>query len=326
MRKLGAATVCLLALAWVGQAAAAGLGPYSGNASGNMIRTGNSNDTNQTRMMKDTYAGHFTYSFNISPAGNITGTGTGAHDSATWHLEGSGDLDYNCDVPLVPSGFTVTVSGHVDNGVAKVRFELVNATEYNAEQPCPPDETALETTTTHLANSLRFVQEDRGGELSVNLASPAIGSLTAHRENPWYAGTQVTDTTWNITITPPPPPEDIGRGNAGPGGATGPNDPRAEICTIKGNNKKNRLNGTPGDDIICAFGGNDWINGRGGNDIVFAGSGDDVVIGAGGLDSLYGNSGKDLLKAKDGLKDLVDGGPNIDRATRDKKDRVRGVP
>lgn len=326
MRKTIAAIICLLAVAPVGEALAASLGPYRGTGSGNILRNGTSNDTNQTRISRDSYAGHFSYFFNIDPSGNITGSGAGAHDSALWHLEGSGDLDYSCDVPLIPSGFTVTVTGQVDNGVAKVRFELVNAIEYNAEQPCPPDETALETTTTHLAQSLDYVQDAQGGQLSVNLGSPAIGTLRAHLESPFFAGTRVTDAIWDITITPPPPPEDIGRGNAGPGGATGPNDPRAEICTIKGNNKNNVLNGTSGDDIICGFAGKDRINGRGGNDIIFGGKGDDVVTGAAGKDSLYGNSGNDRIRARDGAKDLVDGGPGTDTATRDRIDRVRGVP
>ena len=101
------------------------------------------------------------------------------------------------------------------------------------------------------------------------------------------------------------------RGNAGPGSATGPNDPRADICTITGNRRNNVLNGTPGNDIICGFGG----------------PGNDVIVGGAGLDSLYGNSGNDRLLAKDGVKDLVDGGPGRgDVARRDRKDRVRGVP
>jgi len=328
VRKLTAATVCLFALAWVGQAAAAGLGPFQGNGNGNSVRTRESNDGTRTTKNISSYAGHFSYSFNVDQFGHISGSGTGAHDLATWHLEGSGpdpEDNYNCDPTVTPSGFTVDVSGFVDNGVAHLRFRLVDAVETNPDSACSAYVTAYAARTEYLAESLDKVQSAQpGGELLVSLSNPSIGNLV-HSEG--TVDTRKIDSNWNITITPPPPPEDIGRGNAGPGSATGPNDPRADICTITGNRRNNVLNGTPGNDIICGFGGRDRINGRGGNDIIFGGPGNDVIVGGAGLDSLYGNSGNDRLLAKDGVKDLVDGGPGRgDVARRDRKDRVRGVP
>lgn len=322
MRKLTAAVVCLVAVAPVGDALAAALGPYRGTGSGNQFRNEETHTDTQTRINRSSYAGHFTYSFNIDRYGIVTGSGTGAFGSALWHLKGSGDQNYSCDPPVSTSGFTVRVTGNVEDGVAHLRFALHDAVETNDDYDCGDGFTGLATTSSYLAESLQAVQDARGGELLVNLGSPSIGNLTAHE----VSGALTVDSNWNITITPPPPPEDIGPGNAGPGTATGPDDPRAEICTIDGTRRNDRINGTPGDDIICAYGGRDRINGRGGDDIIFGGPGNDIIVGGGGLDSLYGNSGDDVLKARDGLKDLVDGGPGVDVARKDAKDRVRGVP
>jgi Ca2+-binding RTX toxin-like protein len=324
MRKLTAAIVCFVALVWVGQAMAAGLGPYRGTASGHQERVRNTNDGTTATINRSTYAGHFSYSFSVDPYGTVRGSGAGAFDSVLWHLEGSGpdpEDNYSCDYPVTGAGFTVDVGGFVENGVAHVRFSLVDATESHQTGKCGGVLDISAETTSYLAQSLQAVQPN--GELLVNLASPAIGNLV-HSEG--TVDTRKVDSNWNITITPPPPPEDIGGGNAGPGGATGPNDPRAEICTIMGNRRNNVLNGTAGNDIICGFGGNDRINGRGGHDIIVGGFGNDRLIGGPGLDSVYGNFGNDRILIRDGAKDLGDGGKGTDTVRKDAKDRVRGVP
>lgn len=324
MRKLTAAIVLLIALVLTGQAMAAGLGPYRGTASGNQLRNQELSTPTESSINRSSYAGHFSYSFSINQYGIITGSGVGAFDSATWHLQGSGDdtgENYNCDPPVATSGFTVDVSGSVENGVAHVRFSLVDAVETNDRMECQNGFIASASTTNYLADSLQAVQP--GGELLVNLSNPNIGNLV-HSEG--TVDTRKIDSTWNITITPPPPPEDIGGGNGGPGGATGPNDPRAEICTIRGNRRNNVLVGTSGNDIICGFGGNDLIKGLGGHDILVGGFGNDRLIGGGGLDSVYGNFGNDRISIRDGLKDLGDGGRGVDTVQKDAKDRVRGVP
>lgn len=321
VRKLTAATVLLIALALTGQAMAAGLGPYRGTGAGNQSRNQETSSATQTRINRSSYAGHFSYSFNIDPYGSVTGSGVGAFDSALWHLQGSGDQTYSCDPPVTTSGFTVEITGRVENGVAHLQFALRDAVERNDDYDCGDGFTGLATTSSYLADSLQAVQPN--GELLVNLSNPSIGNLV-HSQG--TVETNKVDSNWNITIQPPPPPEDIGRGNAGPGGATGPNDPRAEICTVMGNRRNNTLIGTPGNDIICGFGGNDVIRGLGGHDILVGGFGNDRVIGGAGLDSVYGNSGNDRIIIRDGVKDLGDGGAGVDTVQRDAKDRVRGVP
>ena len=56
--------------------------------------------------------------------------------------------------------------------------------------------------------------------------------------------------------------------------------------------RKDALNGTAGDDVICGGGGADTIKGLGGNDI---------LKGEGGADKLYGGTGDDTLDGGLGL-------------------------
>ncbi|MFI0976877.1 calcium-binding protein [Streptomyces sp. NPDC021093] len=59
-------------------------------------------------------------------------------------------------------------------------------------------------------------------------------------------------------------------------------------CTITGSAAANVINGTNGNDIICASGGSDVVNG---NDTVYGGSGNDVINGN---DTIDGGPGTDV--------------------------------
>ncbi len=105
-------------------------------------------------------------------------------------------------------------------------------------------------------------------------------------------------------------------------------------CTVVGNSRANRLNGTQGDDVICGRGGNDTINGRGGNDEIFGGTGGDVIAGGGGEDDLRGEGGGDTLRGQGGAdrleggsaRDTLSGGVDNDRikARDGNRDDIRG--
>jgi len=94
--------------------------------------------------------------------------------------------------------------------------------------------------------------------------------------------------------------------------------------TVIGTEGDNRLNGSPGSDIIQTFGaadvvaggsgndliitggGNDTVGGGDGNDTIISGSGNDVVAGGTGDDFIFGGKGNDLIDGGDG-NDLVSG-------------------
>jgi Ca2+-binding RTX toxin-like protein len=94
-------------------------------------------------------------------------------------------------------------------------------------------------------------------------------------------------------------------------------------CTITGTRRGEVIYGTPGDDIICARGGDDVIYGLGGNDIIKAGAGDDIVYGGDGDDTILGGRGNDEIHGDDGndtLKgqagsDYIEGGAGDDVIT-----------
>ncbi len=78
------------------------------------------------------------------------------------------------------------------------------------------------------------------------------------------------------------------------------------------------INGTSGNDYICAGNGANEINAKAGDDIVFGRGGDDVIDGGLGDDDLKGGAGDDLIRGgnKTGA-DTIDGG--------DGNDSIRGL-
>ncbi|RYB95275.1 calcium-binding protein [Nocardioides oleivorans] len=65
-------------------------------------------------------------------------------------------------------------------------------------------------------------------------------------------------------------------------------------ATIVGNDKANKITGTPKRDVVVAKGGNDVIRGLGGNDVICGGDGADAIYGGDGNDRLSGET--DLLR------------------------------
>jgi RTX calcium-binding nonapeptide repeat (4 copies) len=113
---------------------------------------------------------------------------------------------------------------------------------------------------------------------------------------------------------------------------------------LRGNGKRNWLNGLAGNDRILGLGGGDVLVGEGGSDVVRGGPGDDWLSGypwfiprplrdwsaerepAPGRDRLLGGLGNDRIAGADGREDRVDGGAGSDRATFDSElDRVLRV-
>lgn len=84
------------------------------------------------------------------------------------------------------------------------------------------------------------------------------------------------------------------------------------MAKIKGNKKKNKLNGTNDDDTISGKGGNDKLKGKDGNDKLKGGADNDKLFGDSGNDLLYGGNGKDKLFGGLG-DDFLDGGDGDDK-------------
>ena len=105
-------------------------------------------------------------------------------------------------------------------------------------------------------------------------------------------------------------------------GASGVTDTRAGLCfgmvpTITGTSASEVINGTNGDDVIFAGGGNDTVNGLGGNDRICGSTGDDTLNGGLGNDKIKGGGGNDILNGNEGDDKLKGGGGN---------DTLSGIP
>lgn len=81
----------------------------------------------------------------------------------------------------------------------------------------------------------------------------------------------------------------------------------SELCTITGTNWADELEGTTGDDVICAGNGHDTVYGLEGNDVIAGGNGRDVLFGGLGDDTIFGRNGKDQITGDAGLDLLVGG-------------------
>lgn len=95
---------------------------------------------------------------------------------------------------------------------------------------------------------------------------------------------------------------------------------------IFGTARSERLNGTPGNDLIVAFEGGDTLQGQGGDDCLMGGPGNDKLLGGDGHDFLSGEAGSDSLQGGDGQDTLL-GGENSDSLQGgDGHDTLEGGP
>jgi len=84
------------------------------------------------------------------------------------------------------------------------------------------------------------------------------------------------------------------------------------------------LTGGAGDDRLTGGGSGDVIGGSGGDDHLEGGSGGDLLNGGRGTDSFDAGAGNDRVMARDGRRETVRCGSGRDRATVDRRDRLRG--
>ena len=104
-----------------------------------------------------------------------------------------------------------------------------------------------------------------------------------------------------------------------------------ELCmgerpTTVGTSGTDRLEGTPGRDVIVALNGDDTVEAHDGDDLICAGGGHDRVYARAGDDRVDGGSGRDRIRGGDGNDDL-DGGWEVDLLVGSKgDDRLSGGP
>jgi Ca2+-binding RTX toxin-like protein len=307
------------------------IGPFTGVVVGTLDRTRNIRNSEFTSRSEDFYKGRFTYSFRIVN-GVVQGTGHGDYLEASWKLAGTTDDGaFSCTVPMRTRPFGVKIIGRLRDGVVRIFFGLEGARESNSDHYCGANFTGYASDDDRLNQSLIWVQGTDG--ISFRLDEPRIPVLREVERTGDASDNRVNIHHWTFTIRGPgatPPPTNTGTGGVG----AAPAARAAGPCTITGTPGNDTLTGTPGRDVICGRGGNDLLvggdghdslRGEGGRDRLVAGKGNDALDGGPGADTLLGQAGRDLLLARDGTRDMLDGGAESDRASRDPVDRVRGV-
>ena len=108
------------------------------------------------------------------------------------------------------------------------------------------------------------------------------------------------------------------------GPASGQDVPTCEgvPATIVGTEGNDRINGTPGDDVIVGLGGRDRIAGGAGNDLICGYGGHDTVSGGPGADRLFGGGGRDHIMGNKG-RDRIDGGKGQDTCRAANRETAR---
>ena len=94
------------------------------------------------------------------------------------------------------------------------------------------------------------------------------------------------------------------------------------ICGLSGNDGNDKLYGN---DVLYGARGRDTLNGGKGKDRFFGGRGNDKLTGGAGVNRYSGGSGNDSINARNRSRETVScGGGKRDRATVDRRDRVKG--
>jgi len=201
-----AVAACALAIVTAGSASGS---PTSATATGGVLQTRHYVSTDGTVVADDTstYRGTFTFSFRVRANGTITGSGSGRYTAVSWHETGTiGGAAFSCDAPKTANPFTVSVGGHVAQGVAHISLRLPAATEVlAADVDCGQGHTLVHGTTTYLRDSLTAagganVRWKEGRTATVHLTKHE--DYTASAAPPTAPGTfhVIQQHSWTITL------------------------------------------------------------------------------------------------------------------------------
>jgi Domain of unknown function (DUF4394)/Calx-beta domain/RTX calcium-binding nonapeptide repeat (4 copies) len=84
------------------------------------------------------------------------------------------------------------------------------------------------------------------------------------------------------------------------------------------------LRGGSGDDFLSGGAGNDNMRGDAGSDLLSGGPGADVISAGSGTNLVHGGTGADRIAAANRVRETIRCGGGRDRATVDRRDRVKG--
>lgn len=221
---------CLIVAALVGLAAAlylpggavaAGGGVWRGTAEGIRVNDGKLNSGSVTSSSVSDYQVELSFSFSVSPSGQIVGGGNGYYTDAHWHLFGVNGENgsFDCEPPVAAPPFKVIVGGHVGAAGGALTLAIPAATETNQDYDCGAKYTGYATTTHDMKQSLDIVGGDR---LQISATQPTSLTLTKTVDSGGATTTEHDTHIWSFSISPPSSqPNNGSGGGSGAGGGGG---------------------------------------------------------------------------------------------------------
>jgi hypothetical protein len=193
------------------------IGVGHGTAEGIDVDLGHLSSGDVDSTSSSNYQVELSFTFSITRAGDISGSGSGSYTDAHWHLSGVNGQNgsFDCEPPVTAGPFSVDVSGSASGDQAHLSLSIPDATETNADYDCGASYTGYATTTHIMSDSLSLVG---GDDLSFSLAAPS--SFT--RQKPTSTGggddTENDQHIWSFSFTPP---ASQGSGSSGSGSGSG---------------------------------------------------------------------------------------------------------
>ena len=159
---------------------------------------------------------------------------------------------------------------------------------------------------------------DNTGTWSVDLSIPCPGGLGTFQ----WAQVNLSDGDGNASMATTPTP--MCSNSVVTVDASRSESPTENADVIQGSEGDDMIDALGGNDLVCGLGGDDIINGGDGNDTLLGDAGDDTLDGGDGNDKLVGGDGNDTLLGQGG-RDIIQGGNGNDVAEGGKKnDRISG--
>jgi hypothetical protein len=207
-----------LSVARVPSSAVAAGGVWKGSAEGISVDDGELQSGDVTSSSASNYQVELSFSFSVTPGGQIVGGGSGYYTDAHWHLSGVNGSNgaFDCDPPVSAQPFKVILGGHETGHEVLLTLAIPDATETNQAYDCGAHYTGEATTSHLMAASLDVV----GGDL-LHLSTTQPTSLTFEKTvaSGTSSNSENDEHIWSFSVSPPGSGSGSGSGSGGGGGS-----------------------------------------------------------------------------------------------------------
>jgi hypothetical protein len=182
---------------------AAAAGVWTGTAEGIAVDNAEHESGGSSVHSTANYQVELSFSFSVSPGGDVVGGGSGYYTDAHWHLSGVNEgKSFGCEPPVTGEPFKVEVSGHKSGHDVMLSLNIPDATETNENYECGANFSGFATTSHAMSESLEVVG---GNKLHLSDSAPTSEVLeeTVGSHGDASEGSKEDDNIWTISVTPP---------------------------------------------------------------------------------------------------------------------------